>query len=764
MKAENIVKTEKINSGTIFKCPLCVIKRIFEPEEFASHLYQHFKGLGPGKCVLCQKEVKSLHDHFVISHLNGSFKSAKERCQICLKRVPDLGRHLKNLTRDCKVCHVKVAKKTCLDRHFVKFHKCFGCDEFKNDQNSYFCLKCSKTLMPKLSVEKILIQEKTVKENPKKIPEEVKDKPKNEEKVEKSTKNEPFKVAMKFNKKRKASEKFENPSKKAKINQENGDSLISLDDEDFDLFEDFNKSMENTKLPKTVENQGNNYTIKSELCDDDEEFHGFEPIETIENQKLTPESELVQKSKHAAILSKLMKAKNIEIFKTSEPVSVATKKAKMGPKSKRNRSDSAKENEPVTDKKPELSNPKVRAKSEQFHKKPFKDEIPSPKYSPISKHNPGNFDKTQNSTPRFAPKVKKGVELPKRPRNGPLDSTPKLAPRSKEIEKEPKSTPKFAPKVKEGVELPKRALNGPLNSTPKLAPKSQKLEKAPNSITKTAPIPKEAEESQNSTPTLALNSIKIENVSDSTPKAAAPNSKKSPILTLNQFPKSEQIAKKLAKNPYATTKVGPKSKEAPTEPEKDFIPKLTPKSAQNSPNFTPRQAPKSKQNTDKLEKPPNLTPKSKPKEKSAPQSENSPKTKDVFWNKCGKCDFKTQKDSDLNKHIIAKHICPLCSKMKSDKDLCENCHQSFDMKVSLAKLEFCPFCDQVQENLKVHMEQNDLQPRKCGKCPFESTNYTCLKNHQIRVHEVTKSFIFCNICDISFSKPSNLEKHANISH
>jgi len=166
---------------------------------------------------------------------------------------------------------------------------------------------------------------------------------------------------------------------------------------------------------------------------------------------------------------------------------------------------------------------------------------------------------------------------------------------------------------------------------------------------------------------------------------------------------------------------------------------------------------------------------------------------------CSKCPKKFTRKSTLNSHIKIMHSkerpfkCELCEKMfatKGNRDRHLNSH----LNEKHHKCSSCGKRFRRLESLRYHLKAHDgIKDLKCSQCDRGYTNPSELKKHCLRKHAngserrfecifCAKSFatgadierhlrghvgekpIFCDLCDISYSKNFNLKIHMRRIH
>lgn len=144
---------------------------------------------------------------------------------------------------------------------------------------------------------------------------------------------------------------------------------------------------------------------------------------------------------------------------------------------------------------------------------------------------------------------------------------------------------------------------------------------------------------------------------------------------------------------------------------------------------------------------------------------------------CGDCDKSFRTKSKLRAHAIShshgipKKEAPVAEKSKTKKWSCTICdyktNRSSDLKKhmnvhSTEKPLTCDLCDfktAWEKNLKIHrMKHTGEQPHACDECDFRTRDRNALTSHKVKYHSTAKGHI-CEVCGYVFSLGKLLRQH-----
>ena len=106
--------------------------------------------------------------------------------------------------------------------------------------------------------------------------------------------------------------------------------------------------------------------------------------------------------------------------------------------------------------------------------------------------------------------------------------------------------------------------------------------------------------------------------------------------------------------------------------------------------------------------------------------------------KCSSCEYGTDTELNLGKHMTMKHGRPY----------------------PLHRCSSCGFETKVKRDLPTH----SCTPFKCGLCNFESRSKQLMNQHKVNLHKTKSGLVFCDICSYRSNRISNVESHRKTVH
>ena len=106
--------------------------------------------------------------------------------------------------------------------------------------------------------------------------------------------------------------------------------------------------------------------------------------------------------------------------------------------------------------------------------------------------------------------------------------------------------------------------------------------------------------------------------------------------------------------------------------------------------------------------------------------------------KCSSCEYGTDTELNLIKHMTMKHGRPY----------------------PLHRCSSCGFETKVKRYLPTH----SCTPFKCGLCNFESRSKQLMNQHKVNLHKTKSGLVFCDICSYRSNRISNVESHRKTVH